>query len=161
MNIDFTNVPKHYAARTNEEMKKVLMDPEAPAPAIHYYMIRGGSEQRNITVWEPGTVGGEYIKTFGHYHVGKLDETYWVLTGTGFVVLQRLELDDNGEMIADKVAEFKLVPVKPGDSVFIPAGTGHLAVNTGSTYFVTADDSPVNFGDADPAGQPVTPITLW
>ena len=37
-------------------------------------MIRGGTDKRNITVWEPGTVGGEYIKAYGHYHVGDLNE---------------------------------------------------------------------------------------
>ena len=64
-----------YAARTHEKMQEVLMQPEASGPAIHYYMIRGGSNKRNITVWEAGTVGNEYIKTYGHYHLGNLDET--------------------------------------------------------------------------------------
>ena len=58
-----------YAARTQEKMKDVLMSPDAQGPAVHYYMIRGGSKKRNITVLETGTVGGEYIKTYGHYHV--------------------------------------------------------------------------------------------
>lgn len=154
MPTDFTFVPKHYAARNNEKMKEVLMDPEAPSPAIHYYMIRGGVDQKNITVWEPGTVGGEYIKTYGHYHVGKLDETYWTLFGEGIILLQKLVVDENGEMIMDVVEEFKVIPVKVGDSVFIPAGYGHLAVNIGKTYFVTVDDSPVDFEEKDPAGLP-------
>ncbi len=154
MNIDFTNVPKHLATRTHEAMKPVLMAPAAPGPAIHYYMIRGGTEQRNVTVWEPGTVGGEYIKTFGHYHVDALAETYWIASGEGFVVQQLLERDAAGKMIADHVAEFKVTAAGAGDSVHIPAGWGHLAVNIGQTYFVTVDDSPVNFGDADPSGHP-------
>ena len=83
MNIDFKNVGKHYAARTHEKMQEVLMDPNGVGPTIHYYMIRGGKDQKNITVWEPGTISGEYIKTYGHYHVGKLDETYWIIFGTG------------------------------------------------------------------------------
>ncbi len=66
MTIDFTNVPKHYAARTHEKMRGVLMDPDGKGPAIHYYMIRGGVEHKNITVWEPGTISGENIKTYGH-----------------------------------------------------------------------------------------------
>ena len=49
MNIDFKNVNKHYAARTHEKMQEVLMDPNGVGPAIHYYMIRGGKEQKNIT----------------------------------------------------------------------------------------------------------------
>ena len=51
MEIDFKNVPKHYASRTHEKMQDVLMDPSGVGPAIHYYMIRGGVNQKNITVW--------------------------------------------------------------------------------------------------------------
>lgn len=151
--MDFTNVPKHLATRSQEAMKPVLMDDAADGPATHYYMIRGGKDQRNVTVWEPGTVGGEYIKTFGHYHIGKLDETYWVLLGEGVLLMQRLEEVD-GQLQPDRVAEFKAQRVKAGDSVFIAAGNGHLVANVGSTFFVTADDSPVNFSDADPASLP-------
>ncbi len=155
MNIDFSYVSKHYAARTHEKMKEVLMDQNASGPAVFYYMIRGGKDQRNITVWEPGVVGGEYIKTYGHYHVGHLDETYWILYGTGVVLMQELAKDDKGQMVSDKVVNFKAVPVKAGDSVFIKSGLGHLAVNVGKTYFVTADDSPVDFSEKkDEASMP-------
>lgn len=154
MEIDFKNVAKHYAARDHEKMKEVLMDPQGVGPAYHYYMIRGGSDQRNITVWEPGTVSGEYVKTYGHYHVGNLNETYWFTFGEGIALLQKLAVDDKGEMIADMVEEFKAVRVKAGDSLFIPASYGHLVANVGKTYFVTADDSPVDFEDRDPAGLP-------
>jgi len=147
MNIDFTNVPKHYAARTHEKMKDVLMDPAGAGPAIHYYMIRGGVDQKNITVWEPGTISGEYIKTYGHYHVGKLEETYWVLYGQGVTLLQKLEADGI-------VEEFKAIQVKAGDQVHMPSGYGHLFANVGETYFVTADDSPVSFTDVDTASMP-------
>jgi len=131
------------------------MDPDGAGPAIHYYMIRGGKQQKNITVWEPGTVSGEYIKTYGHYHVGDLDETYWILYGEGIALLQKLAVDDKGQMIDDAVEEFRAVFVKAGDSVYMPSGYGHLVVNIGSTYFVTADDSPVSFEDKkDEASMP-------
>ncbi len=154
MKFDFTNVPKHYASRTHEKMQDVLMDPNGIGPEIHYYMIRGGVDQKNITVWEPGTISGEYIKTYGHYHIGDLSETYWIIFGQGVALLQKLKENENGEMIADEVAEFKAVSVKAGDTVFMPPKYGHLVVNTGETYFVTADDSPVNFGDKDPSSFP-------
>jgi glucose-6-phosphate isomerase len=122
---------------------------------LHYYMIRSGKDQKNITVWEPGTISGEYIKTYGHYHVGELDETYWVIFGQGVALLQKLATDENGNMIADTVEEFKAIPVKQGDSVYMPSGYGHLVVNTGTTYFVTADDSQVDFEDKkDEASMP-------
>ncbi len=154
MNIDFTNVPKHYASRTHEKMQDVLMDPSGIGPEIHYYMIRGGVDQKNITVWEPGTISGEYIKTYGHYHIGDLSETYWIIFGQGVALLQKLKENENGEMIADEVEEFRAVPVKAGDTVFMPPKYGHLVVNIGETYFATADDSPVNFGDKDPSSFP-------
>ena len=154
MEIDFKNVPKHYASRTHEKMQDVLMDSAGIGPAIHYYMIRGGSDQRNITVWEPGTISGEYIKTYGHYHVGDLSETYWFVFGEGVALLQKLIEDKNGDMIADEVEDFKAIIVKPGMEIFMPSKYGHVKVNTGKTYFITADDSPVHFDDIDPAGLP-------
>lgn len=126
------------------------MNPDAPGPAVHYYMIRGGSEKRNITIWESGTVGGEYIKTYGHYHVDELDETYWILAGEGIILQQKLV----DPQVPDIVEEFKAIRVKPGDSVYMPPHVGHLAVNIGKTWFVTADDSPVE-GTGDSASMPV------
>lgn len=145
---------KNYAARTHTEMKEVLMEPKAPGPEIHYYMIRGGTKKTNITVWEAGTVGHEYIKSYGHYHIGKLDETYTVLEGEGIIIMQTRKIDEKGKPIDDEIEFFRAVPVKAGDKVFIPSGAGHLAINTGKTWFVTADDSPVNFEEKNPVSLP-------
>lgn len=145
---------KPFAAREHEKMKEVLMDPEASGPEIHYYMIRGGSDKKNVTVWETGLVGKEYIKTYGHYHVGNLDETYWIVQGEGIVLLQTRKADQNGNPIDDELDTFFAIKVKAGDSVFIPSGMGHLVVNTGKTWLVTIDDSPVNFEEVDPVSLP-------
>lgn len=145
---------KPFAERNHEKMKEVLMNPDAAGPEIHYYMIRGGTDKKNITVWETGTVGGEYIKTYGHYHVGKLDETYWVIYGEGIVLLQTRKVNKEGNPIDDEIETFKAIKVRTGDHVFIPSGTGHLVVNTGKTWLVTADDSPVNFEEVDPVSLP-------
>lgn len=154
MHIDFKFVSKHFASRPHEKMREVLMNPESNGPSVHYYMIRGGVKQRNITVWEPGAVGTEYIKTYGHYHLGNLDETYWFLLGEGIALLQKLAVDNNGKMVADMVEELKAIPVKQNASIFIPSGYGHLVANTGTTYLVTADDSPVNFEEVNPVSLP-------
>lgn len=130
------------------------MDPAGTGPAFHYYMIRGGVGQKNITVWEPGTISGEYVKTYGHYHVGKLSETYEIIYGQGVALLQKLAEAENGEMIPDIVSEFKAILVKAGQTIFMPSKVGHLLANTGKTYLVTADDSPVDFADRDPASFP-------
>lgn len=138
-----------WGVRTHEKMKEVLWKPDAEGPDVHYYMIRGGSEKKNITVWEKGTVGGEYIKTYGHYHVDDLPERYWIIEGTGIALLQKMK---DGKI--DELEEFKVVPVKAGDILDIPVRYGHLVVNTGSTWFVTSDDSPVAMGK-DSASMPV------
>jgi glucose-6-phosphate isomerase, archaeal len=145
---------KPFAERTHEKMKDPLMDPSAPGPEVYYYMIRGGKDKKNVTVWEAGTVGNEYIKTYGHYHVGQLDETYWVLQGQGIVLLQTRKQDAQGKALNDEIETFRALCVKEGDSVFIPSGTGHLAVNIGTTWLVCADDSPVNFEEKDPVSLP-------
>ena len=154
MTIDFTNVGKHYAPRTHEKMKDVLMDPQGIGPEIHYYMIRGGIEQKNITVWEPGTVSGEYIKTYGHYHVGELSETYHVLFGTGVVLLQKRAKDAQGQPINNVIESFEAKIVQPGDEIFMPPELGHAVANIGPTYFVTSDDTPVNFDEKNPVSSP-------
>ena len=135
-------------------MQEVLMDPTAPGPSIHYYMIRGSSELGNITVWEPGTVGTEYIKTYGHYHVGELQETYHVLSGTGFALKQKRSLNSASQPINDQLEDFQIIPVQPGSIVQMESGYGHLLVNTGGTFLVTSDDSPVHFTPVDTASLP-------
>lgn len=138
-----------FAERTEEKMKDVLMAPEASGPSVHYYMVRGGSQKHNVTILETGTVGGEYIKTYGHYHIGDLDETYWFSAGEGVVLQQKLA--DQGD--PSVVEEFKAIRVKAGDSVYMPPGYGHLMVNVGATWLVMVDDSPVEGAD-DSASMP-------
>lgn len=143
-----------FASREHGKMREVLMHPDTEGPEIHYYMIRGGSDKTNITVWETGTVGGEYIKTYGHYHVGQLDETYNILQGEGIVLLQKRKGEENGNPIDDEIEIFYAISVKSGDKIFIPSGMGHLVVNTGKTWLVTSDDSPVNMEEKDPISLP-------
>lgn len=142
-----------YAARTQEKMKDVLMSPESDGPAIHYYMIRGGSEKKNVTVWETGTVGSEYIKAYGHYHITDFKETYWIVSGEGILLLQMRKKDAAGAWINNEIESFQALRVKAGDSITIPPFAGHLLVNTGKTWLVTVDDSPVNLS-GDSASMP-------
>lgn len=129
------------------------MHPDASGPKEHYYMIRGGTDMRNVTVMEVGTVGGEYIKTYGHYHIGALEETYWFVFGEGVVLKQKL-VEENGAPQPERVEEFIARKVKRGDSQHMPPGYGHLILNTGKTYMVMLDDSPVDFGGGDSISMP-------
>ncbi len=129
------------AFRSHKEMQDVVMDTSKTGPENHYYMIRGGSNKGNITVWESGKIGNEYIKTYGHYHVGDLNETYTILSGEGIIILQERDGSD------ENIKSFKAVKVKSGDRVYIPSGMGHLGINTGNTWLVTHDDSPVNLDE--------------
>jgi len=139
---------KPFAERTQEKMKEVLMDQAATGPLIHYYMIRGGKKKLNITTIETGTVGGEYIKTYGHYHVFDFEETYKIIHGEGLVLLQTRAKDSNGNFIDDQIESFSAISVGLGDVVEIPSFAGHLLVNTGATWLVTSDDSVF-----DPSGD--------
>lgn len=136
------------AVRTHEEMKDVLMDPSAVGPQNHYYMIRGGKDKTNITIWETGNIGGEFIKTYGHYHVGNIGETYWIITGEGIVLLQKRKIcknkiDHKISPIDEEIETFIAIKVKAGDSIYMPSEIGHLVVNTGNKWLVTTDNSPL------------------
>jgi len=130
------------------------MSPESEGPAVHYYMIRGGSEKTNITIWEEGLVGGEYIKTYGHYHVGNLEEKYTILQGEGILITQERSVDTNGNPIDDEIKSFEAKHVRSGDVVDISKDAGHIVVNTGKTWLVTSDNSPVNFEEKNPVSLP-------
>lgn len=145
---------KRYGTRDHQMMKDVLMEPDAAGPKVHYHMVRGGVDLRNITIWESGKVGREYIKTYGHYHVGDISETYWIVYGEGITIAQKRVVGANGEPIDEQIQELRIVKVKAGDAVFMPRGWAHAAVNTGQRFFATADDSPVNFEDVDPSSLP-------
>lgn len=131
-----------YATRSQKEMEDVLMEPKAKGPAVHYYMIRGGAEKRNITVWEPGTVGEEYIKAYGHYHVDGIPETYWITQGEGILMLQKRMVRD-GKHIDNELESCQAIFVQAGDEIHIPGDEGHAMINTGTTWLATVDDSPL------------------
>lgn len=145
---------KRYGPRTHEMMKDVLLHPEAEAPDVFYHMVRGGKDLRNFTIWEPGMVGSEYVKTYGHYHVGEIEETYWIVYGEGITIAQKRVTGSDGEPIDDEIEDVRIVKVRAGEAVFMPRGWAHAAVNIGATFFATADDSPVNFEEVDPSSLP-------
>ena len=143
-----------YSARDHKSMKDVAMDKKASGPELYYYMLRGGKEKTNITIWETGKVGLEYIKSYGHYHIGDISETYMILQGAGILLLQKRKTGADGKPIDEEIDEFKAISVKAGDQIFIGPYMAHLLANTGNTWLVVSDDSPIHGDDADPIGKP-------
>ena len=126
--------------RKLEDMREVLMNPEAEGPESVYVMVRG---KPNITVLVPGKIGQEFTKTHGHYHKDNRSETYKVLFGEGKMLVQNRDADD-----------VQLLEMKTGEEVVVPEGYAHTMVNTGKGPLVTIDDCPTdaeaNVNDYEP-----------
>lgn len=130
--------------RTREEMKKVLCDPDAPAPEEFYYMyrdihfdkdeelLRKYNVRYDITILPPFLAGSEFNKTAGHYHPEaapgvSYPEVYEVLHGTAHYLLQKsLPPYEN-------VTDVILVKASAGDKIVIPPNYGHITINPSLT----------------------------
>ncbi len=114
--------------RKLEDMREVLLEPEAKGPESVYVMIRG---KPNITVLVPGKIGREFTKTHGHYHKDDRSETYKVLFGEGKMLIQNKDASD-----------IQLLDLEVGQSITIPSGYAHTMINTGDGPLATTDDCP-------------------
>jgi len=134
------------SVRTLDDMQCVLANPDQSGSIPLYFMyrdlaltagdrtyLREQNVRFDITVIPPGTVGGEYVKTKGHYHplspsgIG-YPELYQVLAGEALYLLQRSNL-------LDVVA----VAAKTGEFVLIPPGYGHVTINAGKEELAMAN----------------------
>jgi glucose-6-phosphate isomerase len=98
----------------------------------------------DVTVTLPGIIGGEFMKTAGHYHgfmpggVSTYPEIYEVLSGDGLILLQRVT-DPTASLDKVVVEDVLLVRVRSGDRLLIPSHHGHVTINLGSKPLVVAD----------------------
>ena len=150
------------SVRTVRDMACVLADPNTATTNLGpdaplYYMYRDlamSEEDRahlqsqdvryDMTVippLDPELLGGEYVKTKGHYHpdipspscpgissgVG-YPELYQVLAGEACYLLQKKDLSD---VVA--------VTASAGECVFIPPGYGHITINASDEVLVMAN----------------------
>lgn len=95
--------------------------------------LRSQDVRYDITVIPPAVLGGEYVKTKGHYHPNNpagvgYPELYQVLAGEARFLLQKKDLSD---VVA--------VTASVGESVFIPPGYGHVTINSGEVVLVMAN----------------------
>ncbi len=120
------------------DMKKVIYDKEwlKTAPNFKlYYMYREVKEKDglkyNITIIPPRMLGKEFVKTKGHYHIGKYGELYIVLKGKAIYLLQK---EKNG-----KIEDVYYVKAKKGDYIIIPPDYGHITINPSLEELKMAD----------------------
>lgn len=138
--------PRALGAHRRRDVACVLADPECAFDGPLYVMYRDCAltpEDRawlgeqgvrfDLTVIPPATLGGEYVKTKGHYHpkneagIG-YPELYQVLAGEAHYLLQKKDLSD---VVA--------VTARAGDVVLVPPGYGHVTINPGEEVLVMAN----------------------
>ncbi|HHP51050.1 MAG TPA: glucose-6-phosphate isomerase [Moorella mulderi] len=142
--------PPEPDVRRLKDALEVLYSQVSPSDQPLYYMYRGVCLEKDkeifekygirydITVILAGTIGGEYIKTVGHFHPLKsgseesYTEYYEVLEGEALYLLQKN--DRRGE-----AEEVIAVEAKKGDKVFIPPNYGHVTINPGNRPLVMAN----------------------
>lgn len=87
-----------------------------------------GDLHYGLGILYPGTVGGEYFLTKGHYHeTREAAEVYIGLKGRGCMLLED-----------ESTGESRLEPLGEGQVVYVPGHTAHRTMNTGTeplTYF--------------------------
>ena len=124
------------SVRTIEDMRSVLYFPAAHFDKPLYFMYREVSRNEtdrrwmqshslryDITIIPPANLGGEYVKTKGHYHPENTagigyPELYEVLEGSAHFLLQTKTLND-----------IVLIEARQGDIICIPPGYGHVTIN--------------------------------
>lgn len=91
-----------------------------------YYMHRGVEKKDglryDITIIPSKMLGIEFIKTKGHYHVGKFKEIYIVLEGEAIYLMQKRRVDKD-------IDDIYAVKARKGDVVIIPSDYGHVTIN--------------------------------
>lgn len=130
--------------------RPVLKDPNASGPDPVYWVLGEVSEEdwANVTIIVPGSYGGEYPKTFGHYHGAEVNETYHLIEGKGVLVMQKKHVE-NGNWVPEKVDEVYLIKAKPGDEVVITPEWGHSWSNISKGPLISFDNWRVGHSPAD------------
>lgn len=139
------------SVRRLADMREVLYNQTAGGAEDLYFMYRDVAlpEHRqfadrfsiryDITVIRPGKIGGEYVKTAGHYHPRvpgeemRYPEVYEVLNGRAHYIMQRAGACEGA------VDDVIVVEAMPGDKVIVPPDYGHVTVNAGEEPLVMAN----------------------
>lgn len=115
------------------KLKEVLMDPKAPGVKDPYFIIRGETGQ-SVVIITSGKNGNEFNKTYGRFYLYPAVELLHVAFGQGVLIMQRN--DDSGE-----AKEVRVVGLRAGVSVEVPAGYGYCLVNIGKNYLIVVENA--------------------
>lgn len=121
-------------SRTIGEIKEVALKPEEITVAdaeVAYWVIR--EPGKNLTIFPNYRLGGgEYPKTYGHFHEPEAEETYQIVLGKAGLLLQWGK--------GDTVSKTQLKVLNAGEKFTVPKGPGHTLINLGDGYLITLDD---------------------
>jgi glucose-6-phosphate isomerase len=136
--------------RRASDLKPVLACPDKLKGDFDaYYMFRdiyeSEEDKRKIldarlrydfTIIPPAEIGGESVKTYGHYHPTNsagltYPEIYQVLEGKAIFVIQRRE----GEKLVDCIA----IEAEKGDLIIVPPSCGHVTINPTKKVLLTSN----------------------
>lgn len=121
---------------TQKDLAPVLMDPKSTLIKEPYFIIKGENGE-NVTVISSGKNGNEFNKTFGYFHTFPGVIIYHCLYGSGLLIMQRN--DSEGE-----AKEVRVIGLRPGSIVEVPAGYGHSIVNIGKNFLIVSDNAPAS-----------------
>lgn len=129
--------------RAKEDLSSLLYNNNSEGPDPVYVTFSGIEEGKgwdNMTVMANGLLGGEYPKTFGHYHQDDYPtETYKVMHGDGLFMLQS-KYKENGKVIWNKVSEVVIVKVGIDEEITISPKWGHSWSNVGNSPLIHIDN---------------------
>ena len=130
-----------YTQRKVSDLHEMFADQQAVAEImqngdrlvydIRYHPFRTSNSDMalGVTRIQPGTIGGEYHMTKGHFHEREdQPEIYFCVHGTGYLLMETRD------------GQFQAAPWKPGAITHIPGMWAHRVVNTGSDelFFVAS-----------------------
>lgn len=127
--------------RSIDEMMPLLMNGrEVKSKDPVYWVFSNVSKKwEHATLICPGDFGGEFPKTFGHYHTTDSIEKYKILYGQGIIVMQKRKFLDD-DWVLDQIEKVYLVEFLSGDEINIPPEWGHSCSNIGSGPLLILDD---------------------
>ena len=140
---DFPFIKK--SERSLDELRPYLKNPEVkngPDPVYYVWRyahlkkdnekIKTHNLRYDLTLLPPGKIGGEFIKTAGHYHKS-FPEVFEVLLGRAYFLIQ--SFDNNPENIKSVF----LIEAGPGEKLLIPIGYGHNMISVFNEPLLTAN----------------------